>query len=50
MKLVKCATFPVVDWRTLVKKKDWMQIQHEQVDGNSTRGRLRVPVGSRRRV
>jgi hypothetical protein len=42
--------FPVVDWHTLVKKNDWIQIQHKQVDGDSTRGRLRGPVGSRRRV
>jgi hypothetical protein len=25
------------------KKRDWMKIQHEQEDGNSMRGRLRVP-------
>jgi hypothetical protein len=27
------------------QKKDWMQIQHEQVDGISPRGRLRGQLG-----
>jgi hypothetical protein len=28
-----------------LSKKDWMQIQHEQVDEISTRGRFRGPLG-----
>jgi hypothetical protein len=29
----------------LSNKRDWMQIQHEQVDGISTRGRFRGQLG-----
>ena len=43
MKLVKNALhFPVVAPMGR-KKRDWMEIQHEQEDGNSMRGRFPCP-------